>query len=74
MFCKVDLGRIILAKSFYDVLYSPEVPDGEKETGWGKLGVKHVQTNKEADHSKGVRLKVSDGFNTNTNRSRRILS
>lgn len=40
MFCKVDLGRIILEKSFYDVLYSPEVPDGEKEAGWSKLGVK----------------------------------
>lgn len=34
MFRKVDLGRIILAKSFYDVLYSPEVPDGAKEPGW----------------------------------------
>lgn len=34
----------------------------------------HVQTNKKADHSKSVGLKPFDGFNTNTNQSRRILS
>lgn len=40
VFCKVDLGGIILAGSFYEVLRSPEVPDGEKEAGCSKLAVK----------------------------------
>lgn len=67
MFRKVDLGRIILAKSFYDVLYSPEVPDGEKEPGWttARSETKFRQT-KKVVHSEGVRLKTSEGFNTST--------
>lgn len=67
MFRKADLGRIILAKRFYDVLYRPEVPDGEKEPGWttGRSETKFRQT-KKARRSEGVRLQTSEGFNTST--------
>lgn len=67
MFRKADLGRIILAKSFYDVLYSPEVPDGEKEPGWTteRSETKFTQTTT-VRRSEGVRLQTSEGFNTNT--------
>lgn len=46
MFRKADLGGIILAKSFYGVLYSPEVPDGEGAPAWTTQRVKQSSDNR----------------------------
>lgn len=40
MFRKADLGQIILANTFYDVLYTAEVPDGEGAPSWTMKGVR----------------------------------
>lgn len=45
MFRKTDLGRIILANTFYDVLDTAQVPDGEGAPGWTTQGVKESSDN-----------------------------
>ena len=55
MFRNADLGQIILAKTFYDVLYTAQVPDGEGAPGWTIRGVKESSDK----HSRKVNVSLT---------------